>query len=257
MRAIPPAFKNIQVNGCKTPGCNNFGVSPREGPMQVGRGASSDGYVIIKTGSTTITCKECGVSTKLKSNKAIFEEFERQGDQIWNEPGLRCPNDGCANSNPLDANFKMNGSTRSGSQRFQCLACKTTFSIGKSTLRQRLTPNYDPSITQNDLEALWTAADDQSKPTAMRETARLWTRADYNASTARQTRPSPEAQESVESLSDGQQLPKSGCQVHADYLMYGHYWLLRHHLQGAGKIRFFLDGDSGLLAACIAALPSR
>jgi len=120
-----------------------------------------------------------------------------------------------------------------------------------------LTPNYDPSITQSDLEAIYLAANDQSKPVAMRETARLWTKADYDAGTAKSATASPDISEPAEDLSDGQQLPRSGCQIHADYLMYGHYWLLRHHLQGANKIRFFLDGDSGLLAACIAAFTDR
>ena len=118
-----------------------------------------------------------------------------------------------------------------------------------------LTPNYDPSITQSDLETLWTASQDQSKPMAMRETARLWTKADYVAAAIPCATPS--ADDAAEDLSDGQQLPTSGCQVHADYLMYGHYWLLRHHLQGAGKIRFFLDGDAGLLAACMSAFADR
>jgi hypothetical protein len=125
------------VNGCKTPGCNNFGVTPREGPIKVGRGASTDSYILTKSGSTTITCKKCGVSTKLKSNKAIFEELERQGDQIWTETTFKCPNDDCTNPNPTNATLKKHGTSKSGSQRFQCLACKQTFSIGKSTLRQR------------------------------------------------------------------------------------------------------------------------
>jgi hypothetical protein len=120
-----------------------------------------------------------------------------------------------------------------------------------------LTPNYDPSITQSELEALWVASNDQTKPLAMRNTARLWTLADYASSTAKSANLLPESSEPAEHLSDGQQLPRSGCQVHADYLMYGHYWLLRHHLQGTGKIRFFLDGEAGLLAACMSAFADR
>jgi hypothetical protein len=63
--------------------------------------------------------------------------------------------------------------------------------------------------------------------------------------------------EPSEDLSDGQQLPKSGCQVHADYLSHGHYWLLRHHFQGAEKLRFFLDQDAGMLGACLGAFTDR
>ena len=39
--------------------------------------------------------------------------------------------------------------------------------------------------------------------------------------------------------------------------MHGHYWLLRHHFQGAEKLRFFLDQDSGLLGACLGAFADR
>jgi transposase-like protein len=271
---------------------------------------------------------------------------------------MRCLNASCPSHSAGAPVFRKYGVTRSGSPRFQCLACKKTLSVGKSTLRQKqphknalvfellinkvplrrirevtdlsaaglygkinfiyeqcrafvadrerdlaamtfdrlylstdrqdylvnwpdkavrktiqltaiatadlnsgyvfgLTPNYDPLITQSELEALWAASNDQAKPLAMRDTARLWTLADYAASTAKSGKPPPEPSEPPEDLSDGQQLPKSGCQVHADYLMYGHYWLLRHHLQGAGKIRFFLDGDAGLLAACIGAFADR
>ena len=45
--------------------------------------------------------------------------------------------------------------------------------------------------------------------------------------------------------------------MHADYLMHGHYQLLRHHFQGAKKLRFFLDQDSGLLGACMGAFADR
>ena len=360
MRAIPPAFKHIQVNGCKTPGCKNFGVPPREGPIQIGRGGSSDGYVIVKTGSTTIICKECDVSTKLKSNKAIFEEFVRQGGKIWDVSGLRCPHAACANSNLANAETRLRkfGVTKSGSPRFQCSACNKTFSVGMPTLRQRLphkntlvfelllnksplnricevaditfdtlyrkidfiyeqclafsadrerrlasmqfkrlylctdrqdhlvnwhnrskrktiqltavatadldsgyvfglTPNFDPSITQDDLEAQWLAAGDGTKPAPMRETARLWTMADYQESADRNALRFPSAHEPDENISADQQLPPSGCQIHADYLTYGHYWLLRHHFQGADKLRFFLDQDAGLLSACLGAYSDR
>src|SRR5450755_1360251 len=42
-RAIPPAYKPIQANGCKTPGCLNFGIPPREGASKLGRSGSPDG----------------------------------------------------------------------------------------------------------------------------------------------------------------------------------------------------------------------
>jgi hypothetical protein len=54
-----------------------------------------------------------------------------------------------------------------------------------------------------------------------------------------------------------QQLPKSGAQVHADYLMHGHYWLLRSLLANVEKLRFSIDEDAGLVIACMGAFMER
>ena len=91
-RAIPPVFQSIQANFCKTPGCINFNAPPHQGPIQSGRGGSSDGYAIVNTGSTMLACRHCKVATTLKSNQAIYEELQRQGDLIWRNATLRCPN---------------------------------------------------------------------------------------------------------------------------------------------------------------------
>ena len=136
IRAIPPAFKSIQVNGCNTPGCDNFGVPPTAGPVQIGRGPSADGYAIIGTGSVDLACKKCRKYSSLKSNYAIQEELQRQGELIWADTGMRCPDPACT-SRTIATGFRKFGTTGSGSARFQCLACKKTLSVGKSTLRQR------------------------------------------------------------------------------------------------------------------------
>jgi hypothetical protein len=91
---------HIQANSCKTPGCLNFGVPPREGPSQTGRGPSIDSYAIIKTGSTTLACRLCGKSSTLKNNAAIHQEMIRQGDRLWDTPGHRCRNDACVGADP-------------------------------------------------------------------------------------------------------------------------------------------------------------
>jgi hypothetical protein len=95
IRAIPPAYKHIQANSCKTPGCLNFGVPPREGQSQLGRTGSSDHYVIVNTGSTTLACRLCRKSSTLKNNASIHQEMIRQGDGLWDAPRLRCRNEAC------------------------------------------------------------------------------------------------------------------------------------------------------------------
>jgi len=135
-RPIPPAFKSIQANSCKTPGCDNFGVPPTSGPIQKGR-TSADDYVIIGTGSVYLSCKKCGKFSTLKNNEAIHEELQRQGEPLWVNHGMRCPDPACVSHATAAAAFRKFGTTPSGSSRFQCMACKKTLSIGKSTLRQR------------------------------------------------------------------------------------------------------------------------
>src|SRR5208282_624049 len=131
-RPIPPAFEGIQVNGCKTPGCANFGIPPREGAMIRGRYAEKNGddYVVIGTGSENLKCKKCNRFSTLKSNKGIYEELQRQGSYFLQLAPFACD---CGNT----AQFRRYGKTRSGSDRWQCLACKKTKSFGKPAIRQR------------------------------------------------------------------------------------------------------------------------
>lgn len=104
-RPIPSPYKHISANGCKTPGCENFGIPPREGLVLKGRGRAAvgdqgDDYVVTNTGSTDLRCKKCNKFSRLKSNKAIHEELERQGAYLWVESPLKCPDETCANHKP-------------------------------------------------------------------------------------------------------------------------------------------------------------
>jgi len=42
-------------------------------------------------------------------------------------------------------------------------------------------------------------------------------------------------------------------QIHAEYTLYGHFFYLKCLFGGVEKLRFFLDQDSGMRAACLAA----
>jgi len=59
--------------------------------------------------------------------------------------------------------------------------------------------------------------------------------------------------EVFESLSGFIQLPQKGMQVHAEYTLYGHFFFLKKLFSGIEKVRFFLDQDSGMRAACLGA----
>ena len=73
----------------------------------------------------------------------------------------------------------------------------------------------------------------------------------YNAA---QLRWDIEAQEAV---TEFVQLPDKGMQVHSEYTLYAHFFFLRKLLSRMGNLHFFLDQDSGIRAACLAAFHDR
>lgn len=52
-------------------------------------------------------------------------------------------------------------------------------------------------------------------------------------------------------------LPNRGMQLHSEYTLYGHFFFLERLFRGVGKVRFFLDQESGIRAACISAFEHR
>ena len=378
IRPIPETYQYIQVNFCKTPGCQNLCVEPRLGRILTGRNGASDGYRVVGArAESNLRCSYCGVESRIKSNRAIHEEFQRQAANLFAPSPLRCPTRDCTSdpSEPTKA-FHRFGRTAAGALRFRCRTCKATFSVAGPTSGQRRTranapifrhlvnksplnrivelcgvsfptlydkiafinrqcalfaadrearlpqmdlgrrylctdrqdyivnwgsrtnrktiqltavatadresgyifafsPNFDSSLDQDEVEAAWLAAGDANKPPQLRDTARAWTKADYAESLARAAAKALPAVrgrvgdqveakfegradlDTAEAMVEGQQLPSRGVQLHADYLVHGHFWLLRHLLRGTSRLNFSLDEDSGLLAACMGAFGER
>ena len=143
--------------------------------------------------------------------------------------------------------------------------------------------NFDRDLDPNDIEIEVAAIGDVARPYPHRRYARLWLAADYEeslkataAERARKTskhargpiNPSlaaiiedayeaaelRENTEVSETKDEDQKLPEAkGMQVHEEYSLYGHFQFLKQLLPAVGKLRFFLDQDSGMRAACIAA----
>jgi len=60
--------------------------------------------------------------------------------------------------------------------------------------------------------------------------------------------------ETPEDVKTSQSLPRQGMLVHAEYTLYAHFLLLHRLLANVGKVRFYLDQESGICsAACLAA----
>lgn len=131
--------------------------------------------------------------------------------------------------------------------------------------------NFDPRLDPVAIEEDAKTISDISQPIPYRKYARLWMASDYQASMAASkkskasgslegdiaaTYSSTEAREDVE-ISDeptkDEKLPDRGMQTHSEYTLYGHFMYLQHLLASVEKLRFFLDQDSGMRAACLAA----
>jgi transposase-like protein len=134
--------------------------------------------------------------------------------------------------------------------------------------------NFDPDLKASRIETESKACGDLELPHPFRRHARLWLEADYQAAVQNHrptpipvTRQSLSAQitarydeakvrediEDCEVADRTTQLPDAGMQIHAEYTLYGHFFLLRRLLSGVEKIRFFLDQDAGMRAACLGA----
>src|SRR5664279_103816 len=114
IRAIPEVYRNIQVNFCKKPGCPNFCVEPQLGPSRKGRQSGSDGYRLTGAkAESALKCNYCGVESRIKSNRAIYQEFRRQAAPLFAPSPLTCPTEGCLSDprKPTQAFQKFGKST--------------------------------------------------------------------------------------------------------------------------------------------------
>lgn len=159
---FPPTAAGIQVNHCKNPKCENFGVPPK---AVAGRGRASTPAAAVGPGDYTVVasgkdlpalkCRLCGEITPMQSNMAIAEELLRISDYL--EPVLpRCPSEACALSTapPAPENVTHFGTNGHGTPRFKCVGCRKAFAFGgRSTKRQRRT-SQNRDILQHLMNAM-------------------------------------------------------------------------------------------------------
>lgn len=139
--------------------------------------------------------------------------------------------------------------------------------------------NYDHRYEPNKVEADATACGDYDVPNAFRKYARFWLLGDYQKSAEEAaklvaTRASKQtaaqlvaktyaeavARTDVEAsdvLDADCRLPPRGMQVHSEYTLYAHFFFLERMFKGVEYVRFYLDQDSGIRAACLAAFAER
>lgn len=135
--------------------------------------------------------------------------------------------------------------------------------------------NFDPDVSPRLVEEHNFSTNDHMLPAAHRRFARLWVNADYEAAVAESRRRKPAGSlageianeyesaagrgdiESPEFMDHMKTLPDSGMLVHAEYTLYGAFIRMKNLFRNVEKVRFFLDQDSGLRAACLASFHDR
>lgn len=137
--------------------------------------------------------------------------------------------------------------------------------------------DFDPSLDPSKIEADAIVVNDNATQYAYRRYARLWLKSDYTdslhqlRSIKRRKRRAllkdveAEVADVYDALADrldveaplsqtfDTKLPTKGMQVHSEYTLYGHFLYLKRLFGGVDKVRFFLDQDSGMRAACLSA----
>ena len=132
----------MQVNHCRMPACENFGMPARHERQKPGPSPGRDmRYKVHSTNkgqSASIKCKSCGENPPLKSNAAIVKEMERlieSGGLLTLEESASCPHAGCANHGRSVAghhrsHYSREGATPNGrGARWRCKACGRRFTV--------------------------------------------------------------------------------------------------------------------------------
>ncbi len=125
---VPHAAQGVDVNFCRKPKCENFGV-PSPQAVQRGPGASNP-YTVVANGKNTpaARCNACGEHITLKSNSGVLEESLRI--LAAHSRDASCPEPLCSNHRmpvhvkgaPHHDSIPLVGVTTSGPMARKCRA---------------------------------------------------------------------------------------------------------------------------------------
>jgi len=139
---VPIEVGTIQVNFCKNPQCQNFGIPASTARQPRGRGVAERGrdtYSVVGSGRGTpmLRCSLCGQYPTIKSNKAIHEELSRFWEPFEAIAIPTCPNHHIDREKGKTL-YHSFGRTKAGSIRYRCKVCGRTFVTASSpTIRHR------------------------------------------------------------------------------------------------------------------------
>ena len=133
--------------------------------------------------------------------------------------------------------------------------------------------NIDPAVVRDNIEVEAEACGDFEAKPPFRKFARYWLAPDFAEALSKsksikskrklglsesieESYAESELREDIESfeeMTSEVKLPKLGMQIHGEYTMYGHSMFLKRLLKKTEKIRFYMEKESGIRAACLAA----
>ncbi len=137
--------------------------------------------------------------------------------------------------------------------------------------------DFDPSLDPAQIEADATARNDHAISYPFRRYARLWLKTDYTDNIRRHGHGkkrkaaalmrdvTTDVEDTYDALAErldvetplsqsfDTTLPTKGMQIHSEYTLYGHFLYLKRLFGGVEKVRFFMDQESGIRAACLSA----
>lgn len=133
-------------------------------------------------------------------------------------------------------------------------------------------PNFDGNADKSAIDKESATNGDLGLPAPLRVNARFWLDVDYQNTSARSVKRRANTagllskvdnkyqdivnREDVENFDEKgkeEQLPSYGIQIHAEYTMIAHFYYLKTLMPQVKKWRFFLDQESGIRAAVLAA----
>jgi transposase-like protein len=152
---VPVEVGAIQVNFCKNPQCQNFGVPASTKRQPRGKASAQRGrdtYTVVGSGRSRsmLRCSFCGQYPTIKSNKAIHEELNRFWKPFDTAAIPTCPNRDCPNRH-IDiekgrSHYHSFGRTKAGSVRYRCKGCGRTFITTSSPTIRHRKPHKNASI---------------------------------------------------------------------------------------------------------------
>ncbi len=170
--------------------------------------------------------------------------------------------------------YNINWTQRQDRRHTTITAIGTADNVSRYVFGMNINYDHEPSLEEISKET--SELSDMNKRRYNRRYARLWTAQDYNEEVTKKQRKkkikqmdfssfglqkhlieqlTEDIQQSIQpdrhinEVNASQKLPAMGCLVHSEYTQYAHFLMLSRLLRNVGKVRFYLDFETGIQRA--------